>query len=915
MTNSPATVNTTISGIVSSKSLPAFVRDDNPIFVSFMEAYFEYLEKTSPASDTGSTGTGSILERLKNLRMYQTDLDNTLSDFSNLLYSQFTQFIPQQNTSRIDFTKVLPHIKDFYRARGTEKSYKFLLRLLTNGQESSVYYPKDNILRASDGKWFVQKSLRVDSTQLDGNLDSSLQTFGLFVNRVVTGSSSNTTATVERVEQFYELGTLVNEIFLSGISNTFVSGETVTTNYTDSSNTAHTLRSNIFSGLVTTITVGTPGEGYLVGDDVPLIALDSGSGATAYVSEVSEGNVSSVSVLNGGSGYRADAPGGGDWLLITGGFGTGANGNVLTVNTSGTFHPNSYIIDANTIVQIGGANWNAAQAIFSITTSNLALNAINSLATTFTFANTGPVTGIRMNEPGSGYLAVPTISVIPNTVIATLGILGSLIIANAGTGYVVGETLSFTNPMGSFGFGAVANIVSVAGNGAITGVRYQDNPGILKGGSGYDQSALPTVTINTSAGVNGNVYVASLLGYGANLTPTTGTIGSILEITVSTGGSGYTVAPTVDLTNAGDGTATAEAAVIQGVFTYPGYFLNQDGFPSAFNFLQDRDYYQNYSYVLRVASTFESWIASVNNLLHPSGMKVFGEYLILDDTQVSTANGFGIGYEAAEKTESYYVANTAFFDGAGYLWTNSINWAGSDSGQTVFSVWFTLSNYLPNTTAKATLFSAGPSNIAMPKFEVHIANSANADSGTGHYLRIIAANTANIITLDVKTDEIRNPLITNVWYHAIFSADFKTQVAGIFLNNVNSAIITTMSANTGEKFKYGTQMSFTTVGANTSGGNTFTGNIADLWTTPFSFFKDIRNWTDRSGWLSGNLTPQGIGLLPNGYGWGGNSTPILYLRANNVPAGNNNSGNGMAAPFRVPTGNVTVSLSSGPGYL
>lgn len=137
------TTNNKISGLVSSQ-LPAFVRDDNPLFVSFMEAYYEYLEQN--VIDTGSTGQGKVVERINNLRSYQ-NIETTLDDFANILFNQFIQFLPQPDGSRVDFKKLLPHIKDFYRARGTEKSYKFLLRLLSNGQDVDVFYPKDHILK------------------------------------------------------------------------------------------------------------------------------------------------------------------------------------------------------------------------------------------------------------------------------------------------------------------------------------------------------------------------------------------------------------------------------------------------------------------------------------------------------------------------------------------------------------------------------------------------------------------------------------------------------------------------------------------------------------------------------------------------------------------------------------------------
>lgn len=746
-------------------------------------------------------------------------------------YSTVTDY-DGYDSPAVNLDKLLPRIKDFYRARGSEKSYQFLMKLVTAsstgavagaGDETSLYYPKDNILKASDGKWFVQKSLRVSGTRYDGNADSTLATLSNFTSKQIKGATSNTTATVERVEQFYELGTLINEIYLSSISNVFASGETVVASYADSANSliTHDLRSNIFSGLVTSVTITNAGQGYSIGDPVTFIPAegDSGSGATAFVSAVSSGNVSSITVLEGGSGYRTgvDAAGG-DWILITGGGGgSGANGNVLSINSSGTFHPNSYNLDANTILQISGATWQAAQTIYQITTSNLALNTINSLATTFVFKNTGPVTLVRVNSPGSGYLSTPTISVIPNTIASVLGVLGSLVINSGGSGYAVGEWLTFTTGFGNWGSGANANVVSVNGTGAITGVRYQPVPGQITGGSGYDPSVMPTVGVLTAGGTGANIVVKSVLGYGASLSPATGTIGAIQGITISSGGSGYTVAPTVSLAGEGDGTANGRAAVIQGVFTYPGYFRSQDGFPSAFNFLQDRDYFQNYSYVLRTKAAYADWIRSVNQMLHPSGTKVFGEYLTLDDSLIVEQNSFGSGYSSNAYLNGVGLtaaglpantgdlnfgfsgnshANCVVFDGTGGIGfpDGFIGTTPSHGHQGSFWIWLPEVPNLPNVNSKMVLMEWANGNIykANAAHSIYLGNVCDPNIAMGTYVAVQYANlnTGNMQYI-MRTDPGRTPLQPNQWIHishAVSVSDNAAFPARIYVNNVNSSI-------------------------------------------------------------------------------------------------------------------------------
>lgn len=724
--------NTAVSTLVRSQ-LPAFVRDDNPLFVSFLEAYYEYLEQQVPSapSDTGAMGTGRAIEKLKKLPSFRT-LESTLSDFKAQLYSEFMQLLPTgANNSVIatgnvvDLDKILPKIKDFYRSKGTEKSYRFLMRLLTGGaagDDTSLYYPKTNVLKASDGKWFIQRSIRVSNTTLNAITDSSLGTFNLFTSKKIKGLTSNSTAIVDRVEQFFELGTQVNEIFLSSISNTFIGGETIQSNTVNSAGYTVDLRANIFSGFVSSVSVVTGGQGYLIGDPVT-ISGGGGTGASAVVSDITKGNIETIQVTSGGSGYTTR-----DFLLFSGGGGTGANANISAVIANSFYHPNSYTIYAhsNTLSNIASANWRASGPIWSIVTPNLALNTISSLGSVFNYNNTGPASIVSVLQEGTNYVSLPSISVIANTEISSLGILGSLLIKSSGTGYAVNDRLVFTLPFGGWGYGANANVAAVNASGSITRVSYVplSDPADILGGTGYENGYLPTITVVSANGNGANIIVDSILGSGAKFSPNTGKIGSVLSISVTSGGSGFTSAPDVDLSGAGDGTANAVAAVIQGVFTYPGYFLNQDGFLSSFNFLQDRDYYQNYAYVLRAAKTsYTSWIQSVLNLVHPSGLKVFGEYLVINDesgkNQFLNANieTGSFGLDSIRSTDFTPESNSIYFPGNTFIWsTDSIPNAANGTSNThaaFGSFWFKLDSDAPDMISvggpEMTIFEiAGP---------------------------------------------------------------------------------------------------------------------------------------------------------------------------------------------------------------
>ena len=112
----------------------------------------------------------------------------------------------------------------------------------------------------------------------------------------------------------------------------------------------------------------------------------------------------------------------------------------------------------------------------------------------------GPIVATAMINPGSGYIEIPTVSVISNTSIRDLGILGRMDIYDGGRNYANGEFITFDNPVGSYGLGANAQISGVDANGTITRVNFRPVDGMLLGGYGYRDDMKPTVNIHTKIG-------------------------------------------------------------------------------------------------------------------------------------------------------------------------------------------------------------------------------------------------------------------------------------------------------------------------------------------------------------------------------------------------------------------------------
>ena len=71
----------------------------------------------------------------------------------------------------------------------------------------------------------------------------------------------------------------------------------------------------------------------------------------------------------------------------------------------------------------------------------------------------------------------------------------------------------------------------------------------------------------------------------------------------------------------GNGAAQATAKFLNGLIIGEGQYLKDDGFPSSFQVLEDKNY-NNFTYDLIVQKSFDAYKDALFKLLHPSGTKV-----------------------------------------------------------------------------------------------------------------------------------------------------------------------------------------------------------------------------------------------------------------------------------------------------
>ena len=176
--------------------------------------------------------------------------------------------------------------------RSSEKSVRTLFRLLFDQENLDLYYPKNDLLKISDGKWSQDVVLQLiyDSNYLNFN--------GLSI----TGSTSGSTAFVSTVTE-RKLGTIsIIELVIIDRVGSFTIGETIT-----ATTAAGVVVSATISSQFTDVTITDGGTGYEVGD--PLTITDStnvGYGATANVSATTADQITNITVSNSGNGYQVN---------------------------------------------------------------------------------------------------------------------------------------------------------------------------------------------------------------------------------------------------------------------------------------------------------------------------------------------------------------------------------------------------------------------------------------------------------------------------------------------------------------------------------------------------------------------------------------------------------------------------------
>lgn len=267
------------SAIGAKFTLPEFVQNDYDKFVTFIEKYYEFMDSEGNPSNLLLNKDYHDIDELNDAELNKRALE---------LAKHFPQIL------QADRKTLLKHIKNIYESKGSERSIKAYFKLLYD-EEVEVYYPSKNILRASDGIWIEETSVRATSGFNDYevlNLNGKLADIKYYETVGSVTFLRNIEVTIPRVEKLSYTSPQAYEVAVklpAGITEVPGPGAQATATAT------------VVAGVITEINVTFGGYDYVAAPEVEIFD-SSGSGATARAI-VSNGEITSILVTDGGSSY------------------------------------------------------------------------------------------------------------------------------------------------------------------------------------------------------------------------------------------------------------------------------------------------------------------------------------------------------------------------------------------------------------------------------------------------------------------------------------------------------------------------------------------------------------------------------------------------------------------------------------
>lgn len=567
---------------------------NNRLFISAQDKFIQdelIIGSTSTARATISNYRPNPVNNIQDLLNFR-DPDKAISNFLTKFRNEFLNTLPETLDDNVDKRKLIKNIKSVYRAKGTQRGHEVFFRFLFN-LDSETFYPREQMLRVSDGQFDTKKVLRAIGTVGD---TSEL------IGRTITGQTSGATLIPENVFKFQIGANTVTEFILNEdtITGTFVTGEEVRGTSTDTSDSF--IKATV-TGIPDIVTITN--DGGLLNPNDAITLSGGGTSAIIQVDNVGSSGITEILIDDAGTGYAI-----GDNLTFTntdtGGSGAIAkvsvvNGGITTENgTVGATSTDHIILEDETV---RGDVYTGDKIVQESGSGN------------------EDITDIRIVNTGIGYTSLPT------AVVTSSGGSGAKIIPYGGE------------------IGRLLNIKKIE-----SGAAYETSPSptmkipstiILK-----DKSIGTYTAGETISGFNSgsSVVTATFVSFTTsnNIMIVKDATGEFAEnTTITSGSTGITA--TVLKNDLATATVTVGAIV-----DTTGVFLNEDGHLSETTMkIQDSLYYQDFSYVIKVGRSINDWRNSFKKTMHTAGFYFTGQVDIASqvNNQIRSFTGVNSGLE------------------------------------------------------------------------------------------------------------------------------------------------------------------------------------------------------------------------------------------------------------------------------
>jgi len=599
-----------VTGQTSNATATVLSEDlvNNRLFISAQDKFIQdevIIGATSTARATISNYKPNPVNNIQDLLNFR-DPDKAISNFLTKFRNEFLNTLPEVLDTNVDKRKLIKNIKSVYRAKGTQRGHEVFFRFLFN-LDSETIYPREQMLRVSDGQFDTKKILRAIGTVGD---TSDL------IGRTITGQTSGATASVENVFKFQIAQNEVSEFILNEDTisgGPFVTGEEIRGTESDENDTFIKATT---TGIPSVISITNNGNLLSSGDSITFSG--AGNGAIIQVDNVGSGGITEVLIDDAGTGYAI-----GDNITFTN---TNTNGGGAVAKVS--------VVNGGITTETGTTGATSVDHIVledetvrgDVYTGNKIVQESGS--------GNEDITDIRIINSGSGYTLLPT------AVVTSSGGSGAKIIP---FGPEIGRLLSTKKIETGAGYeGSPSPTMKLPSTIIVkdkTVGNFTDDETI----TGLDSSSSAVTATFVSFDSSNNLIVVK---------DATGVFDEARTITAGSSGRTATVLKH-DLATA---TATVGAVV-----DTAGEFINEDGHLSETTMkIQDSLYYQDFSYVIKVGRSITDWRDSFKKTMHTAGFYFTGQVDIASQVNNQIRSFTGVNSGLTFDPGADLVINTLF---------------------------------------------------------------------------------------------------------------------------------------------------------------------------------------------------------------------------------------------------------------